>query len=161
VDTHGAALYWELIHVPLVIWYPGHVPAGLRIERPVSNAAIAATVMDLIGNDNENKSFRPSLTAFWKNPALTTNWPNPLAELAQDKYLTKLDKSADPSVPTAVTGAMNSVVTPEWQLITHEKFGDQLYDWRRDPGETHNVAAMPEGQKAAADLTLEIEKQRR
>jgi arylsulfatase A-like enzyme len=155
VDTHGAALYWELIHVPLVIWYPGHVPAGLRIERPVSNAAIAATVMDLIGDASQNKSFGLSLTAFWKNPALATNWPSPLAELAQDKYLTRLDKSADPSVPTAVTGAMNSVVSPEWQLITHEKFGNQLYDRRRDPGETHNVAASPEGKKTAADLTLE------
>ncbi len=27
--THGKALYWELIHVPLLIWYPGHVPAGV------------------------------------------------------------------------------------------------------------------------------------
>jgi arylsulfatase A-like enzyme len=162
VDTHGAALYWELIHVPLVIWYPGHVPAGLRIDRPVSNVAIASTIMDFIDKNNasQNKFFGPSLTAFWTNPEAAANWPNPLAELAQDQYLAKLDKSSDPSVPTAVTGAMNSVVTPEWQLITHEKFGNQLYDWHHDPGETHNIAASPEGQKTAEDLTLETRKQK-
>ncbi|HZR55644.1 MAG TPA: sulfatase [Terriglobales bacterium] len=160
VDTHGAALYWELIHVPLVIWYPGHVPAGLRIDRPVSNAAIAATVMDVIG-DKRHSFPGPSLAAFWKTPGTINNWPNPIAELAQDKYLTKLDKSADPSVPTAVTGSMRSLIAPEWQLITHEKFGSQLYEWHRDPGETHNVVATPDGQKTAAELTIEIDKQRR
>jgi arylsulfatase A-like enzyme len=26
LKTHGRALYWELIRVPLVIYYSGHVP---------------------------------------------------------------------------------------------------------------------------------------
>ena len=30
--THGKALYWEQIHVPLAIWYPGHVPAGITVN---------------------------------------------------------------------------------------------------------------------------------
>ena len=47
--THGKALYWELIHVPLLIWYPGHVPAGETVRAPVTNAAIPATIMDLLG----------------------------------------------------------------------------------------------------------------
>ncbi len=31
--THGKALYRELIRVPLVIWYPGHAPAGVRVQK--------------------------------------------------------------------------------------------------------------------------------
>ena len=49
LSFHGAALYWELLHVPLVISCPGRLPAGVRIEQPVSNAAIAATVLEMIG----------------------------------------------------------------------------------------------------------------
>jgi arylsulfatase A-like enzyme len=158
VDTHGAALYWELIHVPLVIWYPGHAPAGLRIAQPVSNTAIPATVMDFVGDRVGEEFPKPSLNDFWRIPQKSTPWPNPLAELAQDKYLTKLDRSADPSVPTAVTGAMRSLVTPKWQLITHDKFGNQLFDWVHDPGETRDLNLTPDGRRTAADLALALEK---
>jgi arylsulfatase A-like enzyme len=158
VETHGAALYWELIHVPLVIWYPGHVPAGLRIAQPVSNTAIPSTVMDFVGNTAGQEFPQPPLNASWRIPQEFTNWPNPLAELEQDKYLTKLDRSADPSVPTAVSGAMRSQVTPKWQLITHDKFGKQLFDWVHDPGETRNLSLTPEGRQTAADLALTLEK---
>src|SRR5204862_403870 len=48
LQTHGRALYRELIQVPLVIWYPGRVPAGMRLDQPVSNAAIPATVMQIV-----------------------------------------------------------------------------------------------------------------
>jgi arylsulfatase A-like enzyme len=161
VDTHGASLYWELLHVPLLIWYPGQVPAGLRVSRPVSNTSIAATVMELIGNAGDDRFSGPSLTAFWRTPQSVTNWPAPLAELAEDRYLTKLDRSADPSVPTAVSGAMRSVVTPDRQLLTHEKFGNQLYDWVHDPDETRNLVATPEGRQAAANLALELAKPRK
>jgi arylsulfatase A-like enzyme len=158
VDTHGAALYWELIHVPLVIWYPGHVPAGVRIAQPVSNTAIPATVMDFVGDTVGEEFPKPPLTDLWRIPQEFTTWPNPLAELAQDKYLTKLAGSADPSVPTAVSGAMRSVVTPKWQLITHDKFGNQLFDWVHDAGETHNLNLTPEERQTAADLALALEK---
>ena len=30
---HGAALYWELVHVPLIIFYPKHIPAAQNRRR--------------------------------------------------------------------------------------------------------------------------------
>ncbi len=33
LETHGRALYWELIHVPLVMYYPGHVPAWVADQQ--------------------------------------------------------------------------------------------------------------------------------
>src|SRR6202163_5130159 len=57
--THGKALYWELIHVPLVIWYPGHIPAGVTVTTPVTNAAIPATIMDLLGGGSQG-TFTPA-----------------------------------------------------------------------------------------------------
>jgi hypothetical protein len=49
------------------------------------------------------------------------------------------------------------LVTPKWQLITHDKFGNQLFDWVRDAGEQHNLNLTPEGQKTSADLARELE----
>ncbi len=46
---HGMSLHQEDLHVPLVVRYPGKVPAGLRVERPVSTVGVFATVADLAG----------------------------------------------------------------------------------------------------------------
>ncbi len=156
LETHGRALYWELIHVPLVIYYPGHVPAGVKIERPVTNAAIPATVLGLVGADVSTFP-GPALSVLWKTPVAATRWPSPLAELAQNKYPGKRDKEADQLVPTATSGAIRTIVSSKWQLIAHEKLGDQLYDWTGDPGESSDLISTPEGRSAALSLRLEME----
>ena len=141
--THGKALYWEQIHVPLVVWYPGHIPAGITVTAPVSNAAIASTIMDLLG---AQKTFPPfSLSTLWQTGGVP-NWPDPLSELARNAISDKEDQAARTLVPTSSTGAMKSLVTTRWQLITHETMGDQLYDWVADPAESNNVAATPQDQ---------------
>jgi len=48
---HGASLYQPDLHVPLLIRFSGHVPAGLRVEQPVSTLGVYATVLDLAGVD--------------------------------------------------------------------------------------------------------------
>lgn len=147
--THGKALYWEQIHVPLVVWYPGHVPSGITVTVPVSNAAIPSTIMDLLGT---YKIFPPSsLTALWQTGGLP-NWPDPLSELVRNAVSDKEDEAARSLVPTSSTGAMKSLVTAQWQLITHETMGDQLYGWVLDPAESNDFAHTPEGQATIGGL---------
>jgi arylsulfatase A-like enzyme len=154
--THGKALYWEQIHVPLVIWYPGHVPAGVRVTRPVTNAAIPATIMDLIGAGAQSPLPSPSLSVLWQTGG-APNWPDPLSELARNAISDKEDQIARTLAPTASTGSMKSLVTAQWQLITHESMGDQLYDWVRDPAESNNFIHTPEGQATADGLEARME----
>lgn len=149
--THGKALYWELIHVPLAIWYPGHVPANIRVKTPVTNAAIPATVMDLLGAGVRSAFPPPSLRTLWQTGG-APSWPNPLSELAHNAISDKEDQIARTLVPTASTGAMKTLVTTQWQFITHETKGDQLYDWVLDPAESNDVAHTPEGQATAGGL---------
>jgi arylsulfatase A-like enzyme len=137
---HGAALYWELIHVPLIVWYPGHVPAGLRVSQPVTNAAIPGTVMDVLSSSRQTFP-GPPLSAFWKNRE--TKWPDPLSELPQTEIITPEDRVVEGKIPIATNGDMKSLVTPGWHLIVHQTLGEQLYDWARDPGESANRAADP------------------
>ncbi len=46
---HGHSLYQELIHVPLLVRWPGRVPAGSRIRTPVSLIDLAPTLLALTG----------------------------------------------------------------------------------------------------------------
>ena len=149
--THGKALYWELIHVPLLIWYPGHVPAGATVVTPVTNAAIPATILDLLGAGAESPFPPSSLSALWQSGG-APDWPDPLSELARNAISDKEDQLARTLVPTASTGAMKSLVTPQWQFITHETLGNQLYEWVQDPAESNNLIHQPEGEATAGNL---------
>jgi len=151
--THGKALYRELIQVPLVIWYPGHAPAGFRVPRPVTNAAIPATIMDLIGAGPFPAS--SSLSALWRTGE-APDWPDPLSELAHNAISDKEDRVAKSLIPTASTGAMKSLVTSKWQFITHETMGDQLYDWGMDRTESNNLIQDAEGKATAGTLKMRI-----
>lgn len=46
---HGNSLYDVLLHVPLVLWGPGLVPAGRRVTRAVGLVDLVPTVTDLLG----------------------------------------------------------------------------------------------------------------
>ncbi|HEX3352282.1 MAG TPA: sulfatase [Terriglobales bacterium] len=165
---HGAALYRELIRVPLIISDlgshpgPGHIPNGLRIAAPVSNAAIAATVLDLLGpnpvDGHDRKIFPgPPLSEMWRSTGTDMHWPDPLSQLPQTNIVVREDRAVEARVPIATTGSMESLITPRWQLIVHQKFGAQLYDWVADPGELHDLAETPEGRAVIPGLLSEIE----
>lgn len=154
LSFHGAALYSDLVRVPLVVSWPGHVPQGVRIAQPVSNAAIANTVLDLVGA-KQNPFPGPPLAALW-GQSLPNNWPNPISELPQTNTIVAADRAMQGKVPIATDGWMSSVVSPQWQLIRHEKYGDQIYDWKIDPAESNNLITTPEGRAAASALAREI-----
>ena len=63
---HANSLYLELLHVPLVISFPGRVPAGgLRIPQPVTLRSIPATVLEQIGATEERRIPGESLSGLW------------------------------------------------------------------------------------------------
>jgi len=152
LSFHGAALYWELVHVPLVLACPGRIPAGIRVFQPVANAQIAKTVMELSGA-RENPFPGISLVSAWRtNPNEPGGWPPVVSELPETNTIAPADRAMQGRIPTAYDGWMQSVITPEWQWITHEKRGDQIYRWSLDPGETRDLSRTPEGRAAIGDL---------
>jgi arylsulfatase A-like enzyme len=143
---HTNSLYREVIHVPLIFWWHGHLPEGERVAEPVSIAALPTTLLDLIGQQGQAQFPGPPLTALWANPQASVNWPHPLAELAQHPWMPVQNPSAH--------GAMRSVLSPEWHYITHESFGEELYDWFADPQETVNLAGRADMEPVAEQLRI-------
>lgn len=153
---HGAALYWDLIHVPLIISYPGHLPAGARISPPVSLTSIPAIVLDLIGAGNQEVFPGIPPSADWTSATAGSKWPAPLSELAQTNIIVPQDRVMEGKIPLATNGDMNALVSDRWHLIVHSRLGAQLYDWKADPAELHNLVETPEGKAAAMSLTSEL-----
>jgi len=152
LSYHGAALYWELVHVPLIFSWPGHLPQRVRIEAPVGNDAIAATVLQMVGGRSEIFPSR-SLSAFLSAEGVAQPYTSQVrSELPQTNTIVKQDRVMQGKEPLATDGGMRSVISGEWQLISHEKYGDQIYNWKSDPGEMKNVINTPEGQAARAQM---------
>jgi arylsulfatase A-like enzyme len=146
---HTNSLYREVIHVPLMIWWPEHVPAGERVSQPVTNAALPATLLDLIGAGEQASFPGPSLAQLWTEPNGHPDWPYPIAELGQQDWVPVQNPSAH--------GAMQSAISPQWHYITHEKFGEELYDWLIDPEESTDLAESPEFQSVATGFRTYLE----
>jgi arylsulfatase A-like enzyme len=155
IAYHGEALYREQIYVPLVFWFPEHVPEGVRVPGVVSNASIPATVLSVLKLAPVADFRRPALDALWTSPAQNEN-ASALSEVAQIYPTAAEDLVSEKLVPTSMQGAMKSLSTERWQLITHEKLGSQLYDYRSDPRELKDVFRNEGTQQIVGKLMLEL-----
>jgi arylsulfatase A-like enzyme len=141
---HGKALYLDLIHVPLLLLWPAHVPAGLRIPTLVSTSQLPATILELAGSGHRDIFPGPSLAKSWRS-GLADDWPYPPSELAQ------FHRVGNETAPN-YHGSMASLVGPRWHYIAHQTLGEELYDWQRHPGEQHNLAGTAEAAPVMADF---------
>ena len=119
--------------MPLIVWGAG-VPEGKQIDIPVSTTALPSTIISLI-NSSDDTFPGPSLTDLMFSDTIPADWPDPISEVAQFSGAAEQNPSTH--------GEMKSVVGDETQYIVHEQFGDELYQWRVDPEETHDLADDP------------------
>lgn len=121
--NHGNSLYLQALHVPLLIVWPGHVPAGKRIATTVSLRDIAATTMDLLGGGAiAGRSLRP----LWMDSAESVGGSLPaLASVRQASGL--------PSWFPVSQGNLGTAINDSLQLIRSSATGEALFDLTRDP----------------------------
>jgi len=135
---HGWNVYRELIHVPLIVLGPG-VPPHLRIRQAVETRDIFATVLDLALGGKSGPWRQSSLRRFW------TETPAPLDE----RVVSEISLFDGPS-------SMISLTTGEWEYIANFDGQTELYDWSKDPGETHNLAPLAEYGQIVAELHTQL-----
>jgi uncharacterized sulfatase len=120
-------MFEESVRVPLIVRWPGVVKPGTRIEQPVMNVDMFATVCGMLGltppadNRQNGRDFSPLLRG---EPV--TDWPT--TTFGQfDVHIFALDY-------------MRMVRTSDWKLIRHQMFSgsNELYDLKDDPHETRN-----------------------
>lgn len=123
---HGWSLYWEVLHVPLIIAGPGF-PAGLRISQIASNRDIFPLVLTLAGGEG-TLGERCSLCRFLL--------PRLRARDSDEAIVSEL--APVPGV-TNLHPASISLVTPQWHYIRDADGRSQVYYWPTDPLEKTNL----------------------
>ena len=66
---HGSNLYSQVLHVPLIMRWPWHVPAGVRVDAVVSNRALASSILSMLGTETTDPFPDPPLTRLWQYPS--------------------------------------------------------------------------------------------
>lgn len=128
-DHHG--MYDQTLHVPLILHYPGKVPAGKRVSGFNRHQDLVPTLLELAGIESEIPFDGKSLMRLVDGSA---------ASYDSEFYITE-----------CTWMRKHGWRTPEWKLIValepdfHFKPEIELYNLVADPGENTNVAeAEPE-----------------
>lgn len=130
---HGNSLFLPLLHVPLVVSWPGRVPAGLNVTAPVSLRHLAATVLDLAGVPNPGLPGR----------SLAARWGPDSARVGPDTLVASVDWHANvtrfPPNPL-VQGSLRAVAIDSLQLVRRTDGAEALYHLERDYLQVRNLA---------------------
>lgn len=130
---HGNSLYLPLLHVPLVILFPGRVPSGERVRELVTLRDLPATVVDLLKINDEDAFPGNSLARYWSeaSPSIDRSDRSPLLSELRD---------------------MKSLILGGYHYIVKKRDQEELYDIERDPLERENLALTEEGRRACEEF---------
>jgi arylsulfatase A-like enzyme len=131
--------------VPLILWRPGAVPAGKRVDAPVSLTALPVTLLEETGEQVHPKFPQTSLLNLATGAAAQTS--GVISEVAQLSW--------NPRFPD-YDGAMESITTENWHYIQGGKFHDELFACCSDRLEQPNLADTAIGRSVMWKLRQEM-----
>jgi arylsulfatase len=139
-DHHG--LYECNVHVPLIMWSPGRLPAGKRVAGLVENLDLAPTILDLCATPNtermEGKSLLPTVFG-----------------LRDGNYDEVYFSEASWQLKRAVRSGrwkLIKALQPSFHAGSPER---ELYDVEADPDEQHNL--VDQQPAVAAELEQKLD----
>jgi arylsulfatase A-like enzyme len=142
-------MYEESLRMPLLVSWPGHVPAGRVNSNMVLNVDFAPTFLELAGlaapADVQGRSLAPLLRGAapsdWRTTMYYRYYHYPRDHRVQPHY---------------------GVRTERHKLIYFNQLDEwELYDLERDPYETNNIYAAPASAGLVAELKRELARLRR
>jgi arylsulfatase len=136
----GPAMYDELMGVPLVISWPGHISPA-RSEALVSLIDLLPTLCALAG-----LAAPPAADGLSLVPLLEQRAPR-VRELVFGEYYGK----------QAWRVPIRMVRSERWKYVRYRSDGEELYDLASDPGELTNLAAAPSAAAERARLARELD----
>ncbi len=146
---HGNNTYGENVGVPLIIWAPGRVPAGVRVDEVVQSLDVMPTILDLAGLDIPETAQGQSLVPLIRAAAEGGS----AAELGWESRPAISERFIQGTIPRGALGEdfnYYGLTTKEWRLVRvmdlqGELVRHELFDHVNDPLDQNDVAeANPE-----------------
>jgi len=150
--------YEESMRVPLLVRFPGTVPAGDTSDELVLNNDLAPTILDLAGvavpDEMSGRSLRPLFshrTEGWRDAFLYEYWELP--------PIVSLRPPEEQKKKPAPTPTMLAVRTKEHKLIAYpvDDLDTELYDLQQDPYETQNLAESETHAQVRVELCARLQ----
>lgn len=138
--AHEGSLYETLVHIPLIIRFPGASPAGLRVPGLVQLIDVMPTLLEIAGVDTRNlaldgMSLLPVLSAASRRDCVVAEW-----EGFVPGGLQKLMARSPQPIPTQVyTRKLQMIRCRDHKFIQSSLGDDELFDLAVDPGEQKNL----------------------
>lgn len=146
LEAHANSLYRQAIHVPLLVMYPPAVPAGRRIDRPVTGRDIPATILDLAGVPQEAAIGGISLAGLWRDTAAVAS-----------EVVVAIDQNTRPVERFRNwLGPMKGLVNDSLHVIRDGAGIYEAYRYRIDPAETENLVVAGDSSAYAALLQASL-----
>jgi arylsulfatase A-like enzyme len=149
---HGNNLYLPALHVPLLISFPPHVPAGKRVHEAVTLRNLPVTITDLIELNDKAPFPGSSLIHYWSGTHGHDG-------AASDPLLSEVNFA--PNLPEwfpVSKGNMKSLVTDRYHYIRNGDGREELYDIENDPLEQQDTAYGADDHRMLAWLRAFIER---
>jgi arylsulfatase A-like enzyme len=129
---HANSLYAPLLHVPLLMIWPGQIPSDATIRQPVGLRHIAATILDL-ANVEPGGIRGKSLAPLWRDQSGGSWRAEPiLSTLQQGIRVDSHWRNANADLQSLIAG--------DHHYIRSSKGVEELFDLARDADETMNIA---------------------
>ena len=144
---HHSSLYYDVLHVPLILHFPGHVPAGVRVSRPVSLRDLAATILDLAAHADTTRVPGQALSVLWRDSTAATS---PIFA-AVEKGI-----RVDSTLPFA-KGDLVAMLDQHWHYIRNNGTGrEELYRHTDDPAEVTDLIHVASADTVAQRFRREV-----
>jgi arylsulfatase A-like enzyme len=137
---HGNSVYGDMMNVPLVMWWPGVLPAGTVVEQTTESLDMMPTLLELAGITPPETAQGQSLIPLIVDPEVASDF-GAIRRAAFSERVT------DPSIRTlGLDYSSYAIVLDGWKLVQNVGAPDtkpefELYDHRSDPINMNDVAS--------------------
>ena len=155
---HRASVYQPEIHVPLLIIAPGKVQAGEKIPGAVSLRDLPATVLDLVGLDNEAKFPGNSLINPLRNWSTSPDKASHDQEPVLSEFSSRQDIAPDRRYATPTPGLSRALISGDKAYLRLDSRDEALYNLADDPVEAHDLSKQPDAAPSLQGLRSTLDR---
>ena len=137
---HGNNVYGEMVNVPLMMWWPGVLPAGTRVAQTTENVDMLPTVLELAGIEPPEEAQGQSLL-----PLIVD--PEGVSDFGAIRRAAFAERVRAPGIrEMGLPHDQYAIVLDGWKLVKNENHAEgmpeyELYDHEADPLNLNDVAS--------------------